>query len=146
MMRAVFLAVTMWIAAVTGVHADERELVQLPPMMRDHMLTNMRDHLAALDGILLALAEGRGNDAAAIAERRLGMSSLDNHGASHMAPYMPVAMRDIGTSMHRAASRFARLAEIADLDPSPAGQRKVHAALQAITAACTGCHAAFRVH
>jgi len=126
--------------------ADERQLVKLPEMMRGHMLANMRDHLEALDEILAALAEGRDKDAARVAEQRLGMSSLDDHGAKHLAPMMPEAMREIGTSMHQAASRFARLAETADLDPSPAGQRKVHAALQEITAACTGCHAAFRVH
>ncbi len=126
--------------------ADERQMVQMPAMMRGHMLANMRDHLKALDEILLALAEDRGGDAAAIAEKRLGMSSLGAHGAEHMAPHMPDAMKALGTAMHRAASRFARLAETADLDPTPAGQRKVHAALQEITAACTGCHGAFRVH
>ena len=32
-------------------------------------------------------------------------------GAAHMAPYMPKPMQDIGTQMHRAASRFSRTAQ-----------------------------------
>jgi len=146
MMRAAILALVLAVAASAPGRADDREMVKLPEMMRQHMLANMRDHLKALDEILAALADGRGGEAAAVAENRLGMSSLDDHGAQHMAPLMPEGMKQVGTSMHRAASRFARLAETADLDPSPEGQRKVHAALQEITAACTGCHAAYRVH
>ncbi len=142
-----FLLLLAVVAGMTQpARAEERQMVKLPEMMREHMLSNMRDHLRALDEILLALAENRDKDAASIAEKRLGMSSLVAHNAEHMAPFMPDAMKQIGTSMHRAASRFARMAEVADLDPTPAGSRKVHAALQEITAACTGCHGAFRVH
>ena len=95
--------------ALCNVHAgdDERELVQMPEMMQEHMLSNMRDHLAALNEILGKLAAGELDGAAAIAEFRLGMSSLEIHGASHMAKVMPEGMRSVGTRMHRAASRFA---------------------------------------
>ena len=31
---------------------DTREFVKLPPMMQEHMLANMRDHLVALDEML----------------------------------------------------------------------------------------------
>ena len=145
-MRALMFMFAVLAGVVGPARAEERQMVKLPEMMREHMLTNMRDHLQALNEILLALAEDRNNDAAAIAEKRLGMSSLAAHGAEHMAPFMPDGMKAVGTAMHRAASRFARLAETADIDPSPAGARKVHAALHEITAACTGCHGAYRVH
>jgi hypothetical protein len=42
-----------------------------------------------------------------LAEQRVGMNSLGLHGAAHMAPFMPLPMQEIGTSMHRAASRLA---------------------------------------
>jgi cytochrome c556 len=124
---------------------DNRELVKLPTMMQEHMLGNMRDHLVALDEMLSALANGDTDEAAEIAEKRLGMSSLSLHGASHMAKFMPETMRAIGTQMHRAASRFAITARDAELDPGLKSQRKVYQALQAITENCNACHQSYRI-
>ena len=42
-----------------------------------------------------------------MAENRLGLTSLKSHGAHEVAKFMPQGMRDIGTGMHKAASRFA---------------------------------------
>ena len=50
------------------------------------------------------MAQDQLQNAAEVAESRLGMSSLQLHGASHMAPLMPEEMRHAGTNMHRAAS------------------------------------------
>lgn len=125
--------------------ADTRTLVSMPAPMQEHMLANMRDHLAALDEILASIAAGRLDQAAVVAEKRIGMSSLSLHGASHMAPLMPPAMQEIGTSMHRAASRFAIVAQDADVIRSVEAFRDLTGALQAVTAACTACHAGFRL-
>ena len=95
--------------------ADPRELVDLPPPMREHMLANMRDHLLALETITRLLAEGRYGEAADTAEERLGMGAMQAHGAGHMAPYMPEGMRATGSAMHRAASRFAISARNAEV-------------------------------
>ncbi|MDH4053470.1 MAG: hypothetical protein OEU93_18030, partial [Rubrivivax sp.] len=91
--------------------ADSRQLVDMPAPMVQHMLSNMRDHLAALTEIQRALGAGEFQVASDVAERRIGLSSLEAHGASHMAPYMPKEMQDIGTQMHRAASQFALVAQ-----------------------------------
>ena len=138
------LAISAW-PAWTAASDDTRALVKLPEKMRTHMLANMRDHLMALEEMLAALADGRADKAARIAEKRLGMSSLTSHGAAHMAPFMPKAMGAIGTGMHRAASRFAIIARDAELDPAPDAQRQVFRALQAITENCNACHQAYRV-
>lgn len=124
---------------------DSRELVKLPPMMQQHMLANMRDHLVALDEILSALAEGQTDKAAKIAEKRLGMSSLSLHGAAHLGKFMPETMGKIGTQMHRAASRFVVAAQDAELDPGKGAQRMVYRALQQVTENCNACHQAFRI-
>jgi hypothetical protein len=118
--------------------ADDRELVEMPPPMQNHMLANMRDHLAAIDEILAALNAEDFDTAVRVAEFRLGMSSLDSHGASHMAQVMPPPMREMGTSMHRAASRFARTAEEGD-------QLRAFQSLRAVTETCVTCHAAYRI-
>ena len=125
--------------------ADSRQKVEMPAMMQEHMLANMRDHLKTLDLILAALAKGDAKGASDLAESRLGMSSLDAHGAEHMAPMMPIAMREIGTSLHHAASRFAVTVRDAELDPPEQGSRKVFAALGEMTAACEACHAGYRL-
>lgn len=122
---------------------DARQKIEMPSMMQEHMLDNMRDHLHALQEIQAALAKSDFDKAADIAEQRLGMSSLETHGAAHMAPYMPKAMQDIGTQMHQAASRFALAAQDASADGSVA---KAVAALSAVTTQCVACHAAFRTH
>ncbi len=124
---------------------DSRELVEMPRMMQQHMLANMRDHLVALDEILGFLAEGNVNAAGKIAESRLGMSSLDLHGASHIAKFMPDAMADAGTEMHRAASRFVITAQDAELAPGKDAQHAVYGALQEVTSACNACHQAYRI-
>jgi len=121
---------------------DTREGVRFPPALREHTLANMRDHLATLQAIQEALARGAYDEAADLSERRLGLSSLEAHGAHEVAPYMPAGMQEAGTAMHKAASRFAIEASNAGAtgDPKPA-----FAALATLTAQCVACHAAYKL-
>jgi cytochrome c556 len=122
---------------------DARELVKFPEPMRVHTITSMRDHLLALQEIVIALAQNAFDKAATIAEQRLGMSSLELHGATHIAPFMPQAMQDIGTQMHRAASRFAVDAQTASVSNDV---RPALAALGMVMQQCVACHATYRLH
>ena len=124
---------------------DSRQMVKLPPMMQDHMLANMRDHLVALDEMLGELSTGNVDKASEIAEKRLGMSSMGLHGAAHMGKFMPKEMGMIGTNMHRAASRFVVVARNAELEPGTDAQHKVYKALQEITTNCNACHQGYRI-
>ena len=117
---------------------DNRQLVKMPEMMQAHMLSNMRDHLVTINQILIAMSAGKLNEAADLAESRLGMSSLDKHGAAHMAKVMPEQMRRTGTGMHRAASQFALKAQEGDT----AG---AYRALTKVTTSCVACHSAYRI-
>jgi len=117
---------------------DTRQFVQLPAMMQQHMMANMRDHLTTLNEILTDMANGEMDKAADIAESRLGMSSLESHGAAHMAKFMPAGMQQSGTRMHRAASRFALQAQQGELLPATR-------ALAEVTAACVACHKDYRI-
>jgi len=126
-----------------SLQADERSKVDFPPMMRDHMLGNMRDHLTALQEITASLAAGEYDQAADIAESRLGMSSMALHGAAHMSKIMPKEMAAIGTEMHRAASRFALSARDADIH---GGLSKAFGALSEVMQQCVSCHSSYRVH
>ncbi|MBT3308507.1 MAG: cytochrome c [Gammaproteobacteria bacterium] len=133
---AVYMMVTLLISPAT--QADDRKLVQMPKMMQEHMLGNMRDHVKAIHEILSALSRGELDQVALVAEERLGMSSLDNHGASHMAGFMPKQMGAIGTDMHGAASRLARIAEEGD-------RLETYDQLNEVTATCVACHVGYRI-
>lgn len=134
----IYTAVIACIASNSSASNDPRILVELPQMMQRHMLSNMRDHLAAVNDILVHLGNGELDKAAETAEYRLGMSSLESHGASHMAKFMPEGMRQAGTTMHKAASRFALTAQEGALLPA-------YQALSDITSACVACHSVYRV-
>jgi len=118
--------------------ADDRALVQMPEPMQAHMLSNMRDHLASINEILALLADNKTDKAAEVAEQRLGISSLEAHGAAHMAQYMPEGMQQAGNAMHKAATAFALKAQEGELLPA-------YRALKDVTNSCVACHSAYRV-
>jgi hypothetical protein len=126
-----------------AIQGDGRQLVKFPEPMRLHTITSMRDHLLALQEIDVTLSKSEFDKAASIAETRLGMSSLELHGASHIAPFMPQGMQDIGTQMHRSASRFAIEAQNASVSNDV---RPALAALGTVMQQCVACHAAYRLH
>jgi cytochrome c556 len=137
------ISITLLFSLVLGLclsayaNEDKRQFVSMPKMMQNHQLANMRDHLMAINEILFNMGKNDLDKAAEIAEARLGMSSLSTHGASHMAQIMPKEMSAIGSSMHKAASRFALIAEEGDALPA-------YKALQEVTAACVACHAGYK--
>lgn len=122
--------------------ADDRQLVRFPDPMRVQTLANMRDHLLAIGQIQQSLSTGDFDRASEIAERRLGLSSLESHGAHDVGKLMPLAMQQAGTAMHRSASRLATITR----DASVSGDlRPALSALSDLTATCVGCHARFRL-
>jgi hypothetical protein len=132
-----------WVTGSAPAEGDSRQLVKFPEPMRVHTIASMRDHLLALQEIDIALSQSAFDKAATIAEQRLGMSSLELHGAAHIAPFMPQGMQDIGTQMHHAASRFAVAAQDAGVSNDA---RPALAALGAVMQQCVACHAAYRLH
>ncbi len=124
---------------------DARELVKLPEPMQEHMLSNMRDHLASLNKIIGDVSEDKFDQAAKVAEQRLGMSSLPAHDAAHMAPFFPKPMQDMGTSMHHAGSRLVIVLQNAAITPGAQSMQEIDRALHEVTSACTSCHAAYRI-
>ena len=122
---------------------DNRIQVDFPPMMQKHMMANMRDHLQALQTITQHLSLKQYDLAADMAEQRLGMSSMGDHGAEHMGKLMPKEMAAIGTEMHHAASRFALLARDAAIDANP---EKIFGALSTLMQQCVACHTAYKIH
>ena len=136
---SVILVLMSFYGLASAADQDSRQKINLPEMMKQHMLGRMRDHLLALHEIQFALANDELDKASDIAETRLGMSAMPLKMQQKMAPYMPVAMRKIGMAMHRAASRFAMTATEGD------ALRALNS-LSAVTQQCVACHAAYRLN
>lgn len=146
--------------SITG--TDSRQLVDYPPDVRVHALSNMRGHLQALAEIMDAFANEKYAEAAEIAEKRLGMGSPGAAGcrmdsmdkkmmpvteAAHldheMSQYMPEKMRELGQNMHRAANEFAIKAR--EVDTNGKGATAAAIALAKIPRQCVACHASYRM-
>lgn len=138
---------------------DTRQMVNFPPAMKQHTLTNMRDHLQALSEILTMMAGGKFAKAAEIANARLGMDSPSAEGCKsedsaataskainmdhQMAEFMPEGMRILGLEMHKSASVFA--AEAMKTGKPGGSEQKALAALAQLTGQCVACHGAYRL-
>lgn len=121
---------------------DSRVLVSFPEEIKTHTLTSMRDHLLVISQLQAAIAAEQFDDAARIAETKLGMSSLADHGAHESSKYMPKGMQEVGALMHRSASQFAIEAQNS---AATGDAKKSLAALSKVTAACVACHASYRI-
>lgn len=119
-----------------------RHPVSFPPALKEVTLANMRDHLLAIQEITAYLADRKFDAAAEVAEMRLGMSSLQRHGAHEVAKYMPEGMRQIGHGMHQAASRFAVTAQEAGATGDTGSALR---ALSQMQGSCVACHAAYQL-
>jgi len=115
---------------------DTRKLLDFPAPMREHMLSNMRGHLQALNEILAALSIGDVAKAGKIAETRLGVESpgaaacVPNSGttdhsthdmAAMMAKFMPEDLRrwaDDARVRERIRARAAKSQTGGDLKPA----------------------------
>lgn len=114
---------------------DERTPVPLLPMMANHQKQNMRDHLVAVQEIIVAMAA---NDYGSIerAASRIGYSEQMGKMCSHMGAGAP-GFTDQALHFHRTADTIAEAARKGDKDA-------VLSALGKTLATCTGCHAAFK--
>lgn len=114
---------------------DRREPVPLLPMMALHQKENMRDHLLAVQEIVVALSK---DDYASVenAARRIGYSDSMAQMCTHMGAGAP-GFTEQGIAFHRAADRILEAARQGD-------RQRVLAELGATLATCTSCHAKWK--
>ncbi len=131
-------ALCIFISNTANAQEDTRQFVMFPENLQQQMMSNMRDHMVALNEILEYLSFDDLDKAAEVAENRLGLSSRHSHGTANLAEYMPKEMKQAGYEMHSSASRFAQVAKEGDVESA-------YEALTAITSSCVACHAAYRI-
>jgi cytochrome c556 len=114
---------------------DPRTPVPLTPMMAEHQKQNMRDHLAAVQEIVAALAA---DDLAAAAKSasRIGSSERMTQMCEHMGAGAP-GFTEMALGFHRTADTIADAARRGDA-------KATTRALAETLATCVGCHAVYR--
>lgn len=118
-------------------HMDSRTAVPLLPMMANHQKQNMRDHLLAVQEIVMALAADDFTRIEAAAGR-IGYSEQMGMMCRHMGTGAP-GFTDQALNFHHTADTIGAAARQHDRDG-------VVRALGATLQTCTGCHATFRQH
>lgn len=114
---------------------DKRTPVPLLPMMANHQKQNMRDHLVAVQEIVVALGT---KDFAAIEKSagRLGYSEQMGQMCSHMGAGAP-GFTEQALNFHHTADKIGDAAKKHDSDA-------VLKALSETLSTCTTCHASFK--
>ena len=139
MIKKTILILILCIFTNVTANAEEetRQYVKFPPKLQLKQMSNMRDHMAALNEILKSLAFEELDEAADVAEKRLGLSARHSHDTGDLAKYMPNGMKQAGYNMHSAASHFAEIAKKGNLESA-------YEALIPVTQSCVECHAGYR--
>jgi hypothetical protein len=140
MLKQFIVTLTIYLLALTTAHAQEdpRIVVEYPKELKQKMLSNMRDHMSALNDILESIAFDELDKASEIAKSRLSLEARGTHNSSELGKLMPPGMREAGYSMHSSASQFAKTAKNGTKEDALE-------ALTAITQACVECHAGYRL-
>jgi cytochrome c556 len=115
--------------------SDARQPLPLLPMMAAHQKQNMREHLAAVQAIVAAIA-GDDMDAVAKASGRLGYSEAMGQMCEHMGAAAP-AFTPMALNFHHTADTIGEAARRGD-------RAGVLSALDRTLQTCVGCHAAYR--
>lgn len=145
-MLRVFLAVSVIVGVASGAAGEEPGAMSLPggdarkplPLtatMADHQKANMREHLAAIQRIVDALAR---DDMAGVekATATIGLSEAMGRMCEHMGAAAP-GFTPMALQFHRTADGIAEAARSGD-------RKAVLTALDHTLQNCVGCHAVYR--
>jgi hypothetical protein len=121
--------------------ADGRTVVHLAPTERDFILTEMRQLLRAVHGVVTGVSDPdqtRGHAQAAGAARSAGMKMAVDDNPTLMLK-LPLPMKQLGMSVHRDFD------ELADAITGGATSQDVLQRLSTITTRCLACHEMYQI-
>ncbi len=137
-LKKIFAIALCFIATtVMASDIDERRVLPITEMQRNHILTEMRALLAGTQNILSALAT---DDMAAVARhaRPLG-TGMAHKGEDHMQAVLPQEFMQLGMSVHKDFDQIAADAE------SLKDSRHTLKQLSESMNKCVACHAAYQI-
>jgi len=147
-----WIALGIWIAGagvfgwffvkgITSPSADGRTAVHLAPAERDLVLTEMRQLLQAVHGIVSGVSDSdqnQGRTQAAAAARSAGMVMAADGNPALMLK-LPLPMKQLGMSVHRDFD------ELADAINDGAPSQDILQRLSNITTRCLACHETYQL-
>ncbi|MDQ6979333.1 MAG: cytochrome C [Mariprofundaceae bacterium] len=113
---------------------DSRISLKLPPAMRQNQLAMMREHLKAVDAIVMNIAEGKFDEASNIAHDKLGLTPKMK---KMCAMYGNDQFKDLGFAFHDSADELGEVLKTKDIKRS---LKALHKTMDK----CISCHATFR--
>lgn len=113
---------------------DERISLGLSPKMKQHQLSNMRSHLAALQSIIGLIAEGEFENASQTAYSRLGLTE-EMKNMCNM--FTNEEFKELGLAFHKSGDALGDMLKTKDTTKSLQ-------ALKTTMGYCVQCHATFR--
>ena len=114
--------------------ADNRTSLNLSPMMKQHQLTNMRAHLAAVQEIIIQISAGDFSQASNTAHKKLG---LTKEMEAMCSSFGSDTFKELGISFHKSADDLGEILEKGNTEESLA-------ALGKTMSYCVACHAQFK--
>jgi hypothetical protein len=113
---------------------DTRISLGLPAPMKQHQLTNMREHVVAIQAIVGLIADSKFEDAAKIAHKQLGLSP---EMQSMCSMFENDKFKALGFAFHQSGDDLGDVLQTRD----------VHASLRALNKTmgyCVECHSTYR--
>lgn len=164
------LAAVLWCASSPAI-SDDRQVIEVPEQIKTLFLEEMRGHLDNLNEITLALSAGDFDNAAFVAETKMGFGhALDVVLRSHGLPepeikkivtqlqadnpdldrlgldqFLPPQAQAMAVDFHKAALNFANVARRVELPTTAEEYQRVFTALSETIDVCSACHSSFRV-
>ncbi|WP_417793060.1 hypothetical protein [Terasakiella pusilla] len=164
------VATVLW-GITSPAMADDRQLIEVPDQIKTIFLEEMRGHLDNLNEITLAISAGDFDNAAFVAETKMGFGhsldvvlrsyglpepeieklvtqlSADNPGLDHMGldQFLPTDAQALATEFHKAPLNFAKVARSVELPTTAEEYQKVFTALSETIDVCSACHSTFKV-
>lgn len=117
-----------------GASLDSRISLNLPPMMKQHQLANMRAHLNAVRQIILSIADDDFDAASDIAAKQLGSSKAMMKMCNN---FENETFKSMGMAFHKSGDELAKTLKKGELQASLR-------ALNTTMTSCVACHATFR--
>jgi len=114
--------------------SDKRVSLNLPPMMKEHQLQNMRNHLQAVQEIVNYLSAGNFDAASRTAREKLGLTE-DMKKMCNM--FENEGFRKMGFAFHESGDRLGDVLKEKDL-------KKSLSSLSSMLQKCVACHATYK--
>lgn len=123
-----------------GEKADYRFMVEMSPKAQSMLRQDMLQMLTGLAEAMALVGAGRLDEAADVAEQKLGPQMMAKYkGVDDTPPtYMPAEMRSLGMKVHGQAMDFANIAR-------KGNTAAAISALADVASGCTRCHWGYRI-